>query len=118
MDAFLVCIIIPVVLYGYLYAVEIGGKYFFISVEIFVLIITVIIQYVYSNFIAPCFNRFEEIPQNGELYQKVSKLAKKIKFPLTKIYTIDGSKRSNHSNAYFFGFWKNKRIVLYDTLIQ
>ena len=39
-------------------------------------------------------------------------------FPLTKIYVIDGSKRSSHSNAYFFGLWKNKRIVLFDTLFK
>jgi STE24 endopeptidase len=31
---------------------------------------------------------------------------------------MDGSKRTAHSNAYFFGFWKNKQIVLYDTLLK
>ena len=41
-----------------------------------------------------------------------------VHFPLTKLYVIDGSKRSSHSNAYFYGFFKNKRIVLFDTLIS
>ncbi|CAG8784167.1 2039_t:CDS:2, partial [Acaulospora morrowiae] len=45
-------------------------------------------------------------------------LASRINFPLKKLYKIDGSKRSGHSNAYFYGFFKNKRIVLYDTLIE
>lgn len=36
----------------------------------------------------------------------------------TRFYIILGSKRSAHSNAYMYGFWKNKRIVLYDTLLS
>lgn len=41
-----------------------------------------------------------------------------LSFPLTKIYVVDGSRRSAHSNAYFYGLGKNKRIVLFDTLIK
>lgn len=41
-----------------------------------------------------------------------------LKFPLRKLYVMDGSKRSGHSNAYMYGFFKNKRIVLYDTLCE
>ena len=41
-----------------------------------------------------------------------------MKFPLKEIYLVDGSKRSAHSNAYFYGLFKNKRIVLFDTLIK
>ncbi|KRX10952.1 hypothetical protein PPERSA_12076 [Pseudocohnilembus persalinus] len=65
----------------------------------------------------PMFHQFQEVPQ-GELYEEIIKMTKKINFPLKKIYIIDQSKRSNHSNAYFFGFGSNKRIVLYDTLFQ
>lgn len=56
--------------------------------------------------------------KDGDLRKNINKLAESLKFPLTKIYVIDGSKRSNHSNAYFYGFWKNKRIVLFDTLFK
>jgi STE24 endopeptidase len=45
-------------------------------------------------------------------------LAKTVDFPLTQIFEVDGSRRSAHSNAYFYGFFKNKRIVLYDTLLK
>jgi len=45
-------------------------------------------------------------------------LAKSVSFPLTNIFSVDGSRRSAHSNAYFYGFFKNKRIVLYDTLLK
>ena len=62
------------------------------------------------------FNKFEDLA-DGELKTNIHELAAKIHFPLKKIYVMDGSKRSSHSNAYFFGFWKNKRIVLFDTLL-
>lgn len=41
-----------------------------------------------------------------------------LRFPLTRLYVVDGSKRSGHSNAYMYGFFRNKRIVLYDTLLK
>ena len=50
--------------------------------------------------------------------EKIEELAKKVGFPLTKIYVVDASKRSAHSNAYFYGFGSNKRIVLFDTLLD
>jgi STE24 endopeptidase len=52
------------------------------------------------------------------LKTKIEALAKQCSFPLTKLYVIDGSRRSNHSNAYFYGFFKSKRIVLFDTLLD
>jgi len=63
------------------------------------------------------FNKVTPLP-DGELRERIELLAARIKFPLRKLYVIDGSKRSGHSNAYFYGFFKNKRIVLYDTLIE
>lgn len=63
------------------------------------------------------YNKFEEL-ENGILKTEINNLAKSIGFPLKKILIMDGSKRSAHSNAYFFGFWKNKRIVIFDTLIR
>ena len=50
--------------------------------------------------------------------EKIEALAGSLKFPLTKLFVIDGSARSAHSNAYMYGFFKNKRIVLYDTLVE
>jgi STE24 endopeptidase len=63
------------------------------------------------------FNTFKPLPE-GPLREKIQILAKKISFPLGKIFVIDGSKRSSHSNAYFYGLWKDKRIVLFDTLLD
>ena len=44
-------------------------------------------------------------------------MAASLKYPLTKLFVMDGSKRSSHSNAFMFGFGNNKRIVLFDTLL-
>ena len=71
---------------------------------------------VYMDYIAPLFDKFTLLPE-GTLRSSIEQLAAKISFPLTKIYIVDGSKRSSHSNAYFYGFFKNKRIVLFDTLL-
>jgi hypothetical protein len=60
--------------------------------------------------------RYEPLPE-GELKKKIFELAGSINYPLTKLFIVDGSKRSSHSNAYMFGFGKNKRIVLFDTLV-
>eukprot|EP01126_Amoeba_proteus_P008349 TRINITY_DN13089_c0_g1_i1.p1 TRINITY_DN13089_c0_g1~~TRINITY_DN13089_c0_g1_i1.p1 ORF type:complete len:228 (+),score=20.43 TRINITY_DN13089_c0_g1_i1:661-1344(+) len=72
---------------------------------------------IYPTFIQPLFDTVEEL-EPGSLRGKIEALATRTGFPLTKLFKIDGSKRSGHSNAYFYGFHKNKRIVLYDTLIE
>lgn len=55
--------------------------------------------------------------EEGELKTGIEGLAERLSFPLKKLYVVDGSKRSGHSNAYMYGFGKSKRIVLYDTLL-
>uniref|UniRef100_A0A8V0YN67 CAAX prenyl protease n=1 Tax=Gallus gallus TaxID=9031 RepID=A0A8V0YN67_CHICK len=72
---------------------------------------------IYADYIAPLFDKFIPLPE-GELKQQIEVMAKSIDFPLTKVYVVEGSKRSSHSNAYFYGFFKNKRIVLFDTLLE
>ena len=63
------------------------------------------------------FNKFTPL-NDGELKSAITKYSKKINFPISRIDVMDGSKRSNHSNAYFTGFGKSKRIALFDTLIN
>eukprot|EP00192_Tetraselmis_astigmatica_P006126 CAMPEP_0117661988 /NCGR_PEP_ID=MMETSP0804-20121206/7823_1 /TAXON_ID=1074897 /ORGANISM="Tetraselmis astigmatica, Strain CCMP880" /LENGTH=439 /DNA_ID=CAMNT_0005468877 /DNA_START=465 /DNA_END=1784 /DNA_ORIENTATION=+ len=72
---------------------------------------------IYPVAIAPLFNKFEPLKE-GPLKKSIETLAGSLKFPLRKLYVMDGSKRSGHSNAYMYGFFKNKRIVLYDTLCK
>ena len=110
-------IFFPIILSLLVYVIIIGGKYFYIFTEILSIILMFIFMWVYPNFIQPLFNTFKEL-EDGDLKNKITNLAKKLEFPLKKIYEMDQSQRSAHSNAYLFGFWKNKRIVLFDTLIK
>eukprot|EP00172_Hildenbrandia_rubra_P000239 Plantae.Rhodophyta-Hildenbrandia_rubra.ctg11076.p1 GENE.Plantae.Rhodophyta-Hildenbrandia_rubra.ctg11076~~Plantae.Rhodophyta-Hildenbrandia_rubra.ctg11076.p1 ORF type:complete len:446 (+),score=61.16 Plantae.Rhodophyta-Hildenbrandia_rubra.ctg11076:27-1340(+) len=66
--------------------------------------------------IFPLFNKFTPL-EDGPLRTSIEHLAAGLKFPLKKIYVIDGSTRSSHSNAFFFGFW-SKFICLFDTLLE
>lgn len=72
---------------------------------------------VYPTFLAPLFNKFTSLP-DGSLKEAITSLAEKIQFKMSGIYTIDGSRRSAHSNAYFAGMGRMRRIVLFDTLQQ
>lgn len=74
-------------------------------------------QIVYPIFIQPLFNKLTPLPE-GELRQRIEKLAGSLGFPLKHLYVIDGSKRSGHSNAYFYGLPWSKHIVIFDTLIE
>ena len=83
-------------------------------------VITVIIVFVnmfYTSLIVPLFNKLEPLA-DGELRDAIELYSKKVNFPLTNIYVINGSKRSTKANAYFSGLGPNKKIVLYDTLIN
>ncbi|PIE63096.1 MAG: peptidase M48 [Desulfobacter postgatei] len=75
------------------------------------------LQYIVPTWIMPLFNTFTPL-EDSELKDKLFAYAKAIDFPLTQIFVMDGSKRSTKSNAFFTGFGKNKRIVLFDTLIK
>jgi len=100
-----------------LYIVKWGGGLFYLYAWAFLFLFTLFMVTIYPNVIAPLFNKFTPL-EEGELRTAIEKLAASISFPLTKLFVVDGSKRSGHSNAYFYGFFKNKRIVLYDTLLK
>ncbi|WP_428390751.1 M48 family metallopeptidase [Lichenicoccus sp.] len=72
---------------------------------------------VYVRLIAPRFNRFTPLPE-GELRQGITALVRECGFRAAALFTMDASRRSSHGNAYFIGFGRNKRIVLFDTLID
>jgi len=78
---------------------------------------TFIMQIIYPKFIAPLFNKFEPLPE-GEVKDKITEILDKTGFKNGGLFVMDASKRSGHSNAYFSGFGKAKRIVLYDTLVK
>jgi STE24 endopeptidase len=75
------------------------------------------VQFIAPTWIMPLFNKFSPL-EPGELKSAILAYAESIQFPLENVYMMDGSKRSSKSNAFFTGFGRHKRIVLFDTLIK
>lgn len=74
------------------------------------------VNYFYTSLIVPIFNKHSPLP-DGELKTAIETYAKKVDFKIASIYILDGSKRTKRGNAYFSGFGKQKKVVLYDTLL-
>lgn len=102
---------------GIIWFMNKAGNYWWIWCWCFIEAIQILLLIIYPIWIAPLFNKFTPI-QDGELKDEIISLSKKVNFPFQGIFIMDGSKRSRHSNAYFTGLGKKKRIVLFDTLIQ
>ena len=75
------------------------------------------VTYIAPTWIMPLFNKFTPMP-DGPLKDDIEKLGRECGFPLAEVYVMDGSKRSTKANAFFTGFGKNKKIALFDTLID
>lgn len=80
-------------------------------------VFTIFINLFYSKLIVPLFNKQTPL-EEGSLKSKIESYARKVGFELKNVFVIDGSKRSTKANAYFSGFGKEKRVTLYDTLIN
>lgn len=116
---------------GYILTILVGGliltlimwiylhnpEYFWLISWIFITVISLFFSFFYSELIVPLFNKQTPL-EKGELRNEIEKFAQQADFKLKNIFVIDGSKRSTKANAYFAGFGKKKRIVLYDTLIK
>lgn len=96
---------------------EYGGTWAWLYAWLAVTTFSLVMQYIAPTWIMPLFNKFEPL-EDGELRQAIEAYAETVNFPLQGIYVMDGSKRSSKSNAFFTGFGKNKRIALFDTLIE
>ena len=103
-------------LYVVLWLMEAMGRYWWIWAFVFICGFELLMIVVYPTFIAPLFNKFEPL-KDGQLRERILRLAEQVGFRTSGIYSMDGSRRSAHSNAYFTGIGKAKRIVLFDTLI-
>lgn len=93
------------------------GKNFWWQFWIIAAAFMVMINLFYTAWILPLFNKLTPL-EDGELKVKILQFAKSVDFPLDNIFVIDGSKRSSKANAFFSGFGKRKKVVLYDTLLE
>ena len=93
------------------------GKNFWITAWIFLGFLSILLNGLYSQLIVPIFNKQTKL-EKGELRTQIENYSNKVGFDLSNIFVIDGSKRSTKANAYFSGFGKQKRVTLYDTLLN
>lgn len=83
----------------------------------FLLIFGIFVMYISPYVIEPLFNKFTPVSDES-LRDRIIELTEKAGIHARKILRVDASKRSRHTNAYFTGIGKTKRIVLYDTLLE
>lgn len=84
---------------------------------LFFLLFSLFMMYISPYVIGPLFNKFERI-EDRPLEDRIKRLMDKAGLEVTRIFKVDASKRTRHTNAYFTGIGKAKRIVLYDTLLE
>ncbi|WP_026934830.1 M48 family metallopeptidase [Christiangramia echinicola] len=96
---------------------QIAGDNFWWYAWILIAVFSVFMNMFYAKLIVPLFNKQTPL-SDGSLRSKIEQYAKSVGFKLDNIFVIDGSKRSTKANAYFSGFGSEKRITLYDTLIN
>lgn len=96
---------------------QFAGDDFWWYAWILVAVFSIFLNMFYARLIVPLFNKQTPL-QEGSLRHKIEAYAQKEGFTLEKIFVIDGSKRSTKANAYFSGFGNEKRVTLYDTLIN
>ena len=76
-----------------------------------------LLLFLYPVVIAPLFNKFTPMPESAHK-AKLDELLQRCQFAASGLFVMDGSRRSAHANAYFTGFGKHRRVVLFDTLIK
>ena len=90
---------------------------FWIYAWVFLSVFMIFLNMFYTSLIVPLFNKLTPL-EDGDLKNSLNDYSKNVGFSLSNIFIINGSKRSNKANAFFTGFGKRKKIVLYDTLIK
>jgi STE24 endopeptidase len=96
--------------------IELTGANWWLWSAAVVMVFQLLLLLVAPAIILPLFNKFTPLPE-GSLRERLFALAQRTAFPARSIEVMDGSKRSRHSNAFFIGFGRFRKIVLFDTLI-
>jgi STE24 endopeptidase len=96
--------------------IEWTGPTWWIWAAVVVIVFQLLLLLIAPAVIMPLFNKFTPLP-DGSLRERLFALAQRTDFPTRSIEIMDGSKRSRHSNAFFTGFGRFRKIVLFDTLV-
>ncbi len=113
----LACILGGILLSSLLLMVKYAGNTWWIWAWAIFLGFQLLMTVLYPTVIAPLFNKFTPL-EDPDLIKRIEELAEREGLSIKGIYQMDATKRSKHTNAYFSGLGKAKRIVLFDSLIQ
>ena len=105
------------ILFAALWLMQSAGQYWWLYLWVLWSLFNLVMLAVYPTFIAPLFNKFSPLKDEG-LKQRIEKLLTKCGFKSQGLFVMDGSARSSHGNAYFTGFGASKRVVFFDTLLE
>ena len=101
------------------WVIKVSPNYWWIWLWAFFLVFSLFLMYISPYVIEPLFNKFTPIAEEyEELEEKIKQMLSKVGIKVSRVFQMDASKRSKHTNAYFTGIGKVKRIILYDTLLQ
>ncbi len=101
----------------FLWLIHSMGPQFWWQFLLVAVVFMVLVNVGYTAWILPLFNTLTPLAE-GEVRNKLLQYASKVNFPVKHIFVMDGSKRSAKANAFFSGFGKQKKVVLYDTLLE
>lgn len=100
-----------------IYFTQLIGPNFWIWFGVIAGVFVLFVNMFYTSLLLPLFNKLTPLGE-GDLKNAIETFAKKVDFPLDKVFIMDGSKRSKKANAFFSGIGKKKKIVLFDTLVE
>lgn len=96
--------------------VQMSPGFWWLWVWGFFAVVSIFLMYISPYLIEPLFFKFEPVKEEG-LEEEIRQLMEKAGLKVSRVMQVDASRRSRHSNAYFTGIGRVKRIVLYDTLL-
>lgn len=120
---FIKSLILSLIIFGIMgglgfWIIQSNPEYWWIWLWAFFLVFSLFLMYISPYVIEPLFNKFTPIEEEEGLEEKIKELMKKAGLKISRVFKIDASRRSKHTNAYFTGIGKTKRIILYDTLLE
>lgn len=110
-------VLITVIVSIALWIIQSSPNYWWIWIWGFFFIFSLFMMYISPYVIEPLFNKFTPVDEKG-LEDKIKELMQKVNIRVSRVFKMDASKRSRHTNAYFSGIGRVKRIILYDTLLE
>lgn len=105
------------ILFAALWLMQGAGDFWWLYLWVVWSLFNLVMLALYPTFIAPLFNKFSPLTDEA-LKTRIEALMQKCGFRAEGLFVMDGSRRSNHGNAYFTGFGASKRVVFFDTLLE